>query len=79
MGRARGCYAGVVAQLNEQQARALQPIVGRHLRFYGKLCNRLDKLGISGELRTAIYDVHNEVHKLSVKLHYATCESGVAK
>ena len=70
-----------MAELNEQQARALQPIIGRHLRFYGKLCKRLDRLGIDPrrEMYRQIQNTYNCVHALSVKLHYAVCKSGVAR
>lgn len=68
-------------ELTRDEAMKLQPIIGRYLRFTGKLTKRLDHLGIdpTSEVYQASLRAFNGLHALSAALHYATCESGVGK
>ena len=45
----------------------------RHLRFYGRLPERMDRLGWewAGPLRQAVERAYDSVHWLSVMAHYA--------
>jgi hypothetical protein len=67
--------------LTPDQARAPQPIIARYLRLLGKLCRRLDALRMTPNdpMRIAAQRAYNGMHSLSVQLHYAQCEIGVAK
>jgi len=68
-------------QFTADQARALQPIVARYLRFLGKLCRRLDALSVdpTDPIYVASHNAFNGVHDLSVRLHYAEFGNGSPK
>jgi hypothetical protein len=64
--------------LTPEQLAWFQAIVGRHLRFYGRLRTRMERRRFRGDepLYLAVSEAFNAVHGLSVKLHYLTCAPG---
>jgi hypothetical protein len=67
--------------LTRELAERLGKIVGRDLRFLGKLLTRLQALGFppSDPMVLAATRAHSGMHALNVHVHYASCNSGVGR
>jgi hypothetical protein len=67
--------------LTPAQLTKLKRIVGRNLRFYNRLVERMDLMHfeVNDPLRLAALRARDGTHHLSVELHYASCESGVGR
>lgn len=67
--------------LTNEQIAKLQEIVGRHLRFYNRLTDRMNRIGFPGnnEVLLAAFRAQHAVQALSVHLHYSSCKSGVGR
>jgi hypothetical protein len=68
-------------QLTDERLARLKEIVGRHLRFYNRLTDRMNRVGFRGTdpLLIAAFEAQHKVQSLSVELHYASCKSGVGR
>jgi hypothetical protein len=67
--------------LTPQQLDKLKRIIGRNLRFYTRLVERIDAMHfeVDDPLRLAALRAREGTHWLSVELHYASCQSGVGR
>jgi hypothetical protein len=61
------------------QAQKLQPIIARYLRFLNRLCERMDKLGVSpaDPVKLSALKARDALQELHISCHYATCKIGV--
>jgi hypothetical protein len=64
--------------LTPEQLAWFQAIVGRHLRFYGRLRTRMERRRFPGDdrLYIKVSMAFNAVHALNVELHYLGCPQG---
>jgi len=64
--------------LTPEQLAWFKAIVGRHLRFYGKVRTRMERRRFRGDepLYLALCRAFDAVHALNVNLHYLSCEPG---
>jgi hypothetical protein len=64
--------------LTPEQLAWFQAVVGRHLRFYGRLRTRMEKRRFRGDdpLYINVSMAFNAVHALHVELHYLHCTPG---
>ena len=64
--------------LTREQLAWFQAIVGRHLRFYGRVRTRMEKRRFRGDepLYLAVSQAFNALHALNVNLHYLSCAPG---
>jgi hypothetical protein len=67
--------------LTPTQAARLCEIVASQLRFAGKLCARMERLGFtpSDPLYRAAAKARNALQELHVTAHYCRCTTGVGK
>jgi hypothetical protein len=67
--------------LNHRQLERLAAIVGRQLRFYNRLIERMERIGFPGNdpLYVEAIQTRNGIYRFSVKLHYASCDGGLKR
>lgn len=67
--------------LTTEQAEQLRATVARHLRFFHRLCDRMNRLGFppNDPLTSAAHEARNAVYALHVAAHYASCKHGVGR
>lgn len=55
--------------------------MGPPMRWMKRICDRMDKLGISptDDIYVAAQNAYNALHSLGVRSHYRSCESGVGE
>ena len=64
--------------LNAEQLAWFKAIVGRHLRFYGRVRTRMERRRFRCDepLYLAVCGAFDAVHGLNVNLHYLSCAPG---
>jgi hypothetical protein len=66
------------ADLTCEQARILKSVIDAQLGYYSRLRARLDRRGIPADDFTQdVWAAGDAVHRLSVRLHYASMSHGV--
>jgi hypothetical protein len=67
--------------LTTEQARRVGAVVGRELRYLGRLRDRMQRRGFPPDdpLVRDVTAAYNAIHGLRVRLHYLSCSSGVGK
>jgi hypothetical protein len=69
------------SKLTDRQIAALTETVTRHLRFLGKLRQRMDHLCFPPDDRLYMTSIraYNVLHELRVELHYLSVKGGVGR
>jgi hypothetical protein len=64
-----------------QQAQRIRDVVGRHLRYLGRLRERMNVMSFprADPLFVSVTAAYHAVHELNVRLRYLACESGVGE
>ena len=67
--------------LTTEQARRIGAVVGRQLRYLGRLRERMNVMGFppTDPLFVSVTEAYHAVHGLNVRLHYLGCASGVGR
>lgn len=67
--------------LTPDQAKAVGIVVGRHLRYLGRLRDRMQRRGFppNDPLVLSLTEAYNAIHGLNVRLHYLGCRHGVGR
>jgi hypothetical protein len=68
-------------RLSRDEANALRNALGPPMQWLKRICDRMDRLGISprDEIYKAAYEAYNAMHSLAVRAHYRSCAGGVAE
>lgn len=68
-------------RLERWQAEQLGRVIGRKLRYLGRLRSRMEQVGFvqSDHLFQLVTRVYDATHALSVELHYSSCSTGVGR
>jgi hypothetical protein len=81
--QAAGAYGASVKHedLKPAQLERLAAIIGRQLRFYNRLIERMERIGFPGNDPLYMEEImtRNGVHRFSVTLHYASCDGGLKR
>ncbi len=62
--------------LTVRQAEGLQQAIAQHAQYFGRLRNRMEKVGfVPGDpLYERVKKAHDATHDLSVHVHYLVCD-----
>jgi len=62
--------------LTREQAQVIGEVIGRQLRYLGKLQRRMEKMHWppTDPLYLDVCAAFNKIHKLNVALHYLSCD-----
>lgn len=64
--------------ITREQAKAMGEVIGRQLRYLGKLRTRMERLAFppNDPLYRQVSDAFDKIHRLNVALHYMSCDPG---